>query len=137
MSAVGAMIDGMTIPVWVGGWTSGWLFAATMVIVFFRFLSTGRLRTGREVDDLRNDRDARLRAIEADRDARLDEIRKDRDARLAEALAWKTAYQQIFEAHRLTIAQVEKTLPLAEVSAHVLASLPKQPGPAKEAGSDG
>jgi hypothetical protein len=92
---------------WIGGWTSGWLFAAGMVIVFFRMLSSGRLRTGREVD----------------------EVRKDRDARVQSAEAWRTAALQKDEVIRTLLAQNNKLLSLSEVSAHVLTSLPRYDGP--------
>lgn len=105
--------------VWVaGGWTTGWFFAAAMVITFFRMLSRGRLRTGREVEELRRDRDERIA-----------ELRKDRDDRIQESLAWRTAHDEQTKIAQEALRQNASLLTLGEVSAHVLSSLPR---PGKE-----
>ncbi len=101
------MLGGDISLLQVGGWASGWLFSATMVIVIFRMLTSGKLRTGREVE----------------------EVRKDRDSRVAEALAWRTAYDQMAKLTEMKDAQIQRLLGIGEVSAHVLASLPR---PAEE-----
>lgn len=89
---------------------SGWLFCAVMVAGIFRMLTTGRLRTGREVE----------------------EVRKDRDSRVAEAMAWKTAYEQAAKIVETQGKQIERLLGLSEVSAHVLKSLPRAAHPPEE-----
>jgi hypothetical protein len=92
---------------WIaGGWTSGWIFAALMVVTFFRLLYTGKIRTGREVQ----------------------EIRQDRDVRVHEAQAWKATSQEKDEVIRELLKQQAKLLDVNEVSAHVLKSLPRVEG---------
>jgi len=97
------------------GWLSGWLFSASMVIAVFRMLTAGRLRTGREVE----------------------EIRRDRDARIEEAMSWKKAWEIERTSNSTLLAQNSELMRLGQVSAHVLTSLPAAVSTAEKEASDG
>lgn len=92
------------------GWASGWLFSALMVATFFRLLYTGKIRTGREVQ----------------------ELRQDRDVRVHEAGTWRATAEEKDEVIRELLKQNARLLEVNEVSAHILQSLPRGKGGDRE-----
>jgi hypothetical protein len=102
------VIDFMGVPVSLIN-VSGWGAFSLLAWLLIRSIIVGKLRTEREVI----------------------EIRADRDQRLVEVGAWKTAYEERGGTIDELLSQNRKLLELSETSAHVLKSLPV-PGETKE-----
>lgn len=95
------MVDLLGAPISLVNIT-GWAAFSLLVWVIARALIKGDLRTAREVE----------------------ELRADRDARLTEAGSWKGAFEERGRALQTVLAQNHRLLELSETSAHVLTSLP-------------
>lgn len=82
----------------------------TLLAAFVWALLSGRLVPRSHVEDVRADRDARLKELAADRDE------------------WRTAYRAIAEAHRLTDAQLGQVLEGMHTIDSFIRALPKAAG---------
>ncbi len=88
-----------------GVFLSGWVACTMLIWSFWRLISRGKLRTEREVD----------------------ELRRSFDSAEAKADTWRQAWQERERTVNTLLAQQSALLKLSEVSTHVLESLP-QPG---------
>lgn len=94
-------------PYQAGGvFLSGWIACTLLVLRFWRLLATGKIRTEREVD----------------------EIRKTAEAADRKADTWRQAWQERESAFNLMAQQNARLSNVAEVANHILESLPKPGG---------
>jgi hypothetical protein len=91
--------------------------AGTIVLIGLLLIFTGRLVPRRTVEDVREDRDARL----ADRDARIRELAAERDT-------WRAACERSEVARMELQAQTAEQLELSRTAVHLLAALPQASG---------
>ena len=93
-------------PYQAGGFfASGWVACTLIILQFWRMFSKGKIRTEREVL----------------------EIRKDRDANAALADTWRQAWQERERTMNTMFEQQVRLMKLGEVGTHVLESLPTPP----------
>lgn len=98
--------SGQLATILISIFLSGWIAAISMFGFLWRALGKGKLRTEREVE----------------------EIRKDRDSAVEKSDTWRQAWQERERAFNMLIQQNAKLLKLSEVGAHVLESLPRPEG---------
>ncbi|MEE6273529.1 hypothetical protein V2J56_09240 [Georgenia sp. MJ206] len=91
----------MGVPLSIPGLT-GWGAFVMLTWVIIRAFVKGDVRTDREFQ----------------------ELRADRDARLKEAAEWQTAHAKEIAAHEETRRQVTALLPVGQITAKVMRSLP-------------
>lgn len=99
-------LDAMNPYQAAGVFFSGWVMATLIISSFWRLLSKGKIRTEREVDEIRN---TALRAEE-------------------KADTWRQAWQERERTLVTLMDQQAQFLKMSEVLTHVLESLPKPGG---------
>lgn len=114
------MIEVMGIPLSIIN-VSGWGAFALLVWILVHGFITGKIHPDRVVKEIREERDARVKAAEADRDAR---VAGADDA----ARKWQEAWQQSQEALIESVGQGSRMIEVSETVAHALSSLPRPQG---------